>query len=684
MTIAPAFTETTYALAGGALGPYSTVWPYAEDSDVQVILDVRDGQGGKLLTLNVDYTLADNGALPNAGKVTMTGLQLVGGLWPAGSVLTLLRATPRSQSAAIGEMAGFSPKSVENALDNVDRQIQELSTAAGRALTVPYGETAQALPRAADRANKALMFDASGKVVAQLLDIQITSDPTVFETLTLFENANVPTNVHFVQTAGFAAAGDGGAAPLKASTGPAAPGKWQSADGGWWALATPNPNILMFGAVGDGDHAKAAANTAAIQAALDFCLGPAAAPHGTNFYLNLPNFFPAGHFITNGPLQLTNVQGARLSGASRFGTTVENIGAGSVFQTNGCEYSIFENMWLKCADATACCFDLDWTGAGVALQSNTFRDMYFSGGGYGVRIGASGHQGSENSFFNCFWDSSAIAGLATLNYNSLQNTIWGGNMQGCAIGVWMHAGTCCVYSCGFQLSTSFDIKIDNSANDAVTVTGCRTESTNFISMTNGMCLTVVACSQTSATDGWFVQGGGPLTLISCHSIAGYISNSRFSATVRMGCSFRQDAYHNPAGIMFGAMTDLDTQPTNVYNGSSQVIGETVNTVGNGVVTGNGVMLGLFLRGGAQGAGFTDTTDTAANILAPANAGRGPSHIQGQVLRFRYVNTTTQIATLAAGAGVTLVPAAPTIAPGASADFMCVITNATTPTITIYG
>lgn len=58
--------------------------------------------------------------------------------------------------------------------------------------------------------------------------------------------------VSYVRTAGYYAAGDGGAAVYKrASSEPSHAGKVQSADGAWWELAEAAINPFMFGAKGD-------------------------------------------------------------------------------------------------------------------------------------------------------------------------------------------------------------------------------------------------------------------------------------------------------------------------------------------------------------------------------------------------------------------------------------------------
>lgn len=84
--------------------------------------------------------------------------------------------------------------------------------------------------------------------------------------------------------------------------------------------------------------------------------------------------------------------------------------------------------------------------------------------------------------------------------------------------------------------------------------------------------------------------------------------------------------------------------------SDNIVVTTLSTVGAGTITAAGIAGGITSRTGAQsGTGFTDTTATAALIIAalPAGAPVGTSFL------WKYDNTTNAAATLAGGSGVTL-------------------------------
>ena len=237
-------------------------------------------------------------------------------------------------------------------------------------------------------------------------------------------------------------------------------------------------NVKDFGAAGDGSTD----DTAAIQAALNAAYGSSSSPNGSSGAIkNRPVFFPAGNYKITSALTLRSVMGAHVFGAGRFTTTIQNVtSGGSVFVTNGCEYSRFERLNLIASGANSVCFDLDFDGNGLPLQSNTFSDIYFQTADIGLRIGNSGFMGSENLITNCFFANHRFYGLITKNFNALQQTVIGGNFQNCGTGINVERGSVpVIQGVGFQQSAKFDILVSNGANDAISIKGCRTESVIF-------------------------------------------------------------------------------------------------------------------------------------------------------------------------------------------------------------
>jgi hypothetical protein len=304
-------------------------------------------------------------------------------------------------------------------------------------------------------------------------------------------------------------------------------------------------------------------DTIALQAAANYCFGAPSAPHGTAAVnSNRALHVPPGNYKITSPIRLAQLHGGRIIGAGRFVTKITNVASGPVFVTNGCGYSHFEGMYLESSSKDAAVFDLNWDGrpGGPALQSNAFIDMFFDGGGVGIDIGADGYMGSENIFVNCFWMRQTIAGLKTSNFNALQNTIVGGNFQTCGIGVWVYRGSVpLVESVGFQQSKEWDIRVDNSANDTLTVIGCRTESSNFAKIWSGVHAVILGCSQTEAgAAGYFLQPGGcPVTIERCVSLKGQIALAADARLTVRGCSFGRTDWLAYAPLNSGQVIELE-------------------------------------------------------------------------------------------------------------------------------
>jgi len=312
-----------------------------------------------------------------------------------------------------------------------------------------------------------------------------------------------------------------------------------------------------FGAVGD----RRTDDTAAIQAAADYCFGSPSSPHGAAMAAaNRVLCFPPGFYKISAPIKLAKLVGARIIGSGRSATRIINDGRGAIFATNGCGFSHFEGMTLQSSDAGSTVFDLNWDGTpgGAALQSNGFVNVNFAGGAYGIDIGAGGYMGSENIFVNCLWNYAAVAGLKTSNFNACQNTVVGGDMQACNMGIWVSRGSVTmVESVGFQLQKEWDIRVDNSANDTFNVIGCRTESPNFVQVKNFVHAYIAGCTQ-AAPAGYFLRPAGcPTTIERCVSLNGQINVGADARLSVRGCSFGRDDWLSYLLLGGGGVIELE-------------------------------------------------------------------------------------------------------------------------------
>lgn len=115
----------------------------------------------------------------------------------------------------------------------------------------------------------------------------------------------------------------------------------------------------------------------------------------------------------------------------------------------------------------------------------------------------------------------------------------------------------------------------------------------------------------------------------------------------------------------------------------------VNVVGSTTLTAAQMCTGILYRSGSTAA-FTDTTDTAANIInqlitnynyntsSVTGVGGGLGAMQGQTFRMRYINSVAYAATIAAGTGVTLGYNATTVNASSVKDFLVTVTNGSAP------
>lgn len=101
----------------------------------------------------------------------------------------------------------------------------------------------------------------------------------------------------------------------------------------------------------------------------------------------------------------------------------------------------------------------------------------------------------------------------------------------------------------------------------------------------------------------------------------------------------------------------------------------LTTVGAGTITGAGIAGKVTTRSGAQtGTPFTDTTDTAANIII----GQPNAHV-GDSWEYVYQNNTNAVATITGGTGVT-VSGITSVLPNMSARYLVTYTAAATVTM----
>lgn len=126
---------------------------------------------------------------------------------------------------------------------------------------------------------------------------------------------------------------------------------------------------------------------------------------------------------------------------------------------------------------------------------------------------------------------------------------------------------------------------------------------------------------------------------------------------------------------------LDTIPVAIGANITAPAAVSISTVGAGTLTAASFFSGLISRGGAQSStAFTDTTDTAANIIA---ACANLVNKVGAAMFVDYSNTTNATATITGGTGVT-VSGVTTVPPNTIGRFLVTYTAAATLTMVGVG
>lgn len=121
-------------------------------------------------------------------------------------------------------------------------------------------------------------------------------------------------------------------------------------------------------------------------------------------------------------------------------------------------------------------------------------------------------------------------------------------------------------------------------------------------------------------------------------------------------------------------------PGDILSGNDNILGGQLTTVGNGTWLGAAMANGIIYRTGPTGA-YTDTTDTAANIIAALKGGNyDVEAVPGSTFRLTLVNTVAFALTLAAGTGVTLGTGTTTIAASLWREYIVTILNSQPVTV----
>jgi hypothetical protein len=349
-------------------------------------------------------------------------------------------------------------------------------------------------------------------------------------------------------------------------------------------------NVKDFGAVGDGVTNDAPA----IQNAFNACFMNGGTP--------IPLFFPAGTYIVNTALTLTNVDGAWMfgggSGEGGGKTIIAAPNGTGVIICNGVGDSIFENMqFLGTNGGSEVTFDLNGNpGGGVNSIGDVFRNCLFQNGGTGLRMQNAGAQVSEILIDDCTFSNCSVDGIALHNFNCLNIWVIGGGAISCGnAGYRAYRGSFPVLH-GLSLAgNTWDIIHGGAIG--ISISGCRTESFQFVNLQN--CQAVISgCFQqpsSASPTNLFVQTDHiqPVTIIGC---GGFFSVVRGEGNL-IDCQFGTDQWTSALSKWYFRNLQVGLNYDGTGNGSSVhyedgiYIGNSVGGHSGNVSNNQGIIIG---------------------------------------------------------------------------------------------
>jgi len=243
-----------------------------------------------------------------------------------------------------------------------------------------------------------------------------------------------------------------------------------------YSMITGAPvNVLDYGA---STSASAAANTAAIQAAID------ATPNGGEIFIP-----PGTYNVTYGSLNFTRRNSIKLtSGASKYSAVLQaNAVAASsstpLLDIGGCYSMVFQGIEFlgNSTSGIGVYIHRPIAGADAFSSDHLFESCYFRGFNTGTQVGRLDVIESNNEdmkFYNCKWELCNI-GYSQYYQNALQNVLQNCSIWTCPIGINLGsasspAGSIALYNINFSTHTTAAIYFTSTC--ALTVNGGRCET----------------------------------------------------------------------------------------------------------------------------------------------------------------------------------------------------------------
>jgi hypothetical protein len=299
-----------------------------------------------------------------------------------------------------------------------------------------------------------------------------------------------------------------------------------------------SPPVGFTAAVGDG----VADDTAAIQAALNACIGAGAI--STVRACLRPIYFPPGTYKTTAPLTIKSVQGFQFLAAGKDVVTFNASGTlDSFLDIDGCANGVFGGFTVTGVSGIKDkVIALDWTDSvaiGRSTSGNSFRDVVVNGSfKYGFAMGtrSAGLQVDDTSFYNCLVTGARVSGGGADTTHSQDGFRLGSTTAGNVLGFSLFDCSAVSVKNGVSVRTttayvfksqpaSCDIDFFVSGSGSVLlVDGVRSEgATRLLETSGGAPLTKITFSAvtwhggTLNADGYWVylNGCAQLTMTNC-------------------------------------------------------------------------------------------------------------------------------------------------------------------------
>ncbi len=273
-------------------------------------------------------------------------------------------------------------------------------------------------------------------------------------------------------------------------------------------------------------------------------------------------------------LRIRALSGGYIYGAGRQTMIRAETSGAAVLATRGCAYTRFENLTFD-ARPGGICLQIDGLGGDpddrhVNVQQNTVMNCCFSGTSpaYGAKLGAGQTMGETTQFFHCLFIGCVTAGLSVHNLNAVNNGVYGGNFSQCGKAIWCAYGSIpVIHGASFQ-DNKTDIWIDTGVDDGYSISGCRTESLNFIHQGAAMPISINGCNTVMQGSGFFFDGSGFVSINSCSSVNGYISGNAY-LTIN-SCNFQRPDYLTAKMDNFRAL-NIHPQRVTTQSGTSYTL-----------------------------------------------------------------------------------------------------------------